>query len=358
MSPKAEDSAHFGKRLLPRFHVSQPESHGHHVELPRSERQVQGIGLNEVAHPLLSRHLQHGQTEIRANDGRARAGLPERPGEITAACRKIEDFDRFPPLNDLCGPPTPKKIEPPAEQVVGDVIALRNRRKQPLDRQSLARRGRRTGVPKIFGHASRHRVCSHAGPTNVAELPTAPMSRPLLPKARILVVDDEPSNVRLLERMLDLFGGIEYRCTTDPREAVSLFAEFQPDLVLTDLHMPHLDGYQLMSQFQQLIPDDSFLPIVVLTADITAETRRKALATGASDFITKPLDTTEVQLRLRNLLENRFLNVRLEDQVRQRTSELEDALQQLQAAQQQVVKQERLSALGMMAGGIAHDFNN
>jgi signal transduction histidine kinase len=184
------------------------------------------------------------------------------------------------------------------------------------------------------------------------------MSRPLLPTARILVVDDEPSNVRLLERMLDLFGGIEYRCTTDPREAVSLFAEFQPDLVLTDLHMPHLDGYQLMSQFQQLIPDDSFLPIVVLTADITAETRRRALATGASDFITKPLDTTEVQLRLRNLLENRFLNLRLEDQVRQRTSELEDALEQLQAAQQQVVKQERLSALGMMAGGIAHDFNN
>jgi signal transduction histidine kinase len=184
------------------------------------------------------------------------------------------------------------------------------------------------------------------------------MSKPQLPSAKILVVDDEPSNVRLLERMLDLFGGIQYRCTTDPREAIALFAEFQPDLVLTDLHMPHLDGYQLMSQFRQLIPEDSFLPIVVLTADITAETRRKALATGASDFITKPLDTTEVQLRLRNLLENRFLNLRLEEQVRQRTSELEDALVQLRDAQQQVVKQERLSALGMMAGGIAHDFNN
>ena len=184
------------------------------------------------------------------------------------------------------------------------------------------------------------------------------MSRPQLPSAKILVVDDEPSNVRLLERMLDLFGGLEHRCTTDPREAVSLFVEFQPDLVLTDLHMPHLDGYQLMSQFRQLIPEDSFLPIVVLTADITPETRRKALATGASDFITKPLDTTEVQLRIRNLLENRFLNVRLEEQVRQRTSELENALDQLRTAQEQVVKQERLSALGMMAGGIAHDFNN
>lgn len=169
--------------------------------------------------------------------------------------------------------------------------------------------------------------------------------------AKILIIDDEPSNVRLLERMLDLFGGLEYRTTTDPREAVSMFAEFQPDLVLTDLHMPHIDGYGLMEQLRQLIPEGSFLPIVVLTADITAETRRKALATGASDFITKPLDTTEVQLRIRNLLENRFLNLKLEEQVLQRTIELEHALEQLRATQNQVVKQERLSALGTMAGG-------
>jgi signal transduction histidine kinase len=186
----------------------------------------------------------------------------------------------------------------------------------------------------------------------------SPMPRTALPPAKILVVDDEPSNVRLLERMLELFGGLEWRCTTDPREAIPLFAEFQPDLVLTDLHMPHLDGYQVIEQLKQIIPEDSFLPIVVLTADITPETRRKALSAGASDFITKPLDTIEVQLRLHNLLENRFLNLKLEDQVRQRTIELENALEQLRNTQEQVVKQERLRALGMMAGGIAHDFNN
>jgi signal transduction histidine kinase len=122
--------------------------------------------------------------------------------------------------------------------------------------------------------------------------------------------------------------------------------------------MPHLDGYQVMEQLKQIIPEDSFLPIVVLTADATPETRRKALFAGASDFITKPLDTTEVQLRIRNLLENRFLNLKLEDQVRQRTIQLENAMEQLRATQEQVVKQERLRALGMMAGGIAHDFNN
>ncbi len=184
------------------------------------------------------------------------------------------------------------------------------------------------------------------------------MSTNKLPPAKILIVDDEPSNVRLLERILDLFGGIQYRSTTDPREAVPLFAEFQPDLVLTDLHMPHLDGYQLMEQLRQLVSEDFFLPIVVLTADITAETRRRALAAGASDFITKPLDATEVQLRIRNLLENRFLNLRLEEQVRERTAALEQAMEQLRASQEQAVRQERLRALGEMAGGIAHDFNN
>ena len=191
------------------------------------------------------------------------------------------------------------------------------------------------------------------------------MSRITLSPAKILIIDDEPSNVRLLERVLENFGGLEWRCTTDPREAIPIFAEFQPDLVLTDLHMPHLDGYQVMEQLRQIIPEDEFLPIVVLTADVTPETRRLALSKGASDFITKPLDTAEVKWRVRNLLESRSLNQKLEDRVRERTIELQNANEQLENAneqlrntREQVVKRERLSALGMMAGGIAHDFNH
>ncbi len=187
------------------------------------------------------------------------------------------------------------------------------------------------------------------------------MSRITLPPAKILVIDDEPSNVRLLERILEHFGGLEWRCTTDPREAISLFAEFQPDLVLTDLHMPHMDGFQVMEQLRQIIREDrpdEFLPIVVLTADVTPETRRRALDEGASDFITKPLDTTEVRCRIRNLLEIRVLNQKLEDRVRQRTIDWENANEDLRNTQEQVVKQERRLALSMMAGGIAHDFNN
>ena len=107
------------------------------------------------------------------------------------------------------------------------------------------------------------------------------------------------------------------------------------------------------------------MPVLVLTADITAKTKHFAFTCGAKDYLTKPFDQPEVLLRIRNLLENRFLqvelqnqNVSLEEIVRQRTAQLEDSLDRLRHAQQAAIRQERLSALGTMAAGIAHDFNN
>ncbi|HZJ17426.1 MAG TPA: response regulator [Chthoniobacteraceae bacterium] len=191
------------------------------------------------------------------------------------------------------------------------------------------------------------------------------MSQPLLDKARVLIVDDEPSNIRLLERILEMFGSAAVQSTTDSRQALPLYFSFQPDLVLLDLHMPHLDGYAVIGQLKAAVPPDEYLPILVLTADVTIETKRRALAAGAKDLVTKPLDNFEVVLRINNLLENRFLhaelqrqNHRLEEQVRERTVQLEETLHELRSTQEQHVKQERLRALGMMAGGIAHDFNN
>ena len=190
------------------------------------------------------------------------------------------------------------------------------------------------------------------------------MPNAIFSRARVLIVDDESSNVRLLERILEMFGCKQVKSTTDSRQALPLCLEFEPDLVLLDLHMPQVDGFTIMGQLQQVIAD-SYLPILVLTADITVETKRRALASGAKDLVTKPLDHSEVVLRIKNLLENRFLhleraqqNVVLEEQVRERTAQLEQTLAQLRSTQDQVIKQERLRALGMMAGGIAHDFNN
>jgi putative two-component system response regulator len=151
-------------------------------------------------------------------------------------------------------------------------------------------------------------------------------------RARILIVDDQPANVQLLESLLAKVGYRHVRGTTNPRHVPSLFVEFRPDLILLDLHMPELDGFAVMEQLAALIPADVYLPILVLTADINENIRRRALASGAHDFLLKPFDATEVWLRIANLLRTRFLHVQLTHQnevldarVRERTEELESA---------------------------------
>ena len=148
-------------------------------------------------------------------------------------------------------------------------------------------------------------------------------------KGRILIVEDEAANVRMLRRLLRKHGFEDVESTTDPRDAVSLFRDFRPDLVLLDLHMPHLDGFQVMERLGPEIPDYVYLPILVLTGDGDPAVRKAALAAGARDFVNKPFEVTEVLLRIENLLETRFLhlqlvdqNERLEEKVKERTEEL------------------------------------
>ena len=205
-------------------------------------------------------------------------------------------------------------------------------------------------------------------PGDALPSPTQPfrlMLRSTLGKAKILIVDDEQANVRLLERILELIGATHVQSTTDSREALALFIDFRPDLVLLDLHMPNVTGFDILEQLKALGGGENTVPVLVLTADVTNKTKHHALRLGAKDYLTKPLDQAEVLLRIRNLLENRFLqiqmqnqNILLEEQVAERTTQLEDTLNKLRTAQQTAIKQERLSALGTMAAGIAHDFNN
>ena len=142
---------------------------------------------------------------------------------------------------------------------------------------------------------------------------------------RILIVDDEEANVHLLERILKRVIRADLRSTTDSRTVTALFTEFKPDLILLDLRMPHMDGFAVLEALRPLMPADSFLPILVLTADITPEAKQQALSTGAKDFLTKPFDPTEILLRITNLLETRALHVTLDERVRARTRELEGA---------------------------------
>ncbi len=139
---------------------------------------------------------------------------------------------------------------------------------------------------------------------------------PTFPAARILVVDDEPGNVRLLEILLRRAGYTDVAGTTDARDVPRLLAGQGADIVLLDLLMPDVSGYDLLAQIPRIVGPDAFLPILVLTADVTREARTQALELGATDFVVKPFDHDEVLLRVANLLETRRLHLRLDDRVR------------------------------------------
>ncbi len=145
--------------------------------------------------------------------------------------------------------------------------------------------------------------------------------------ARILIVDDQEANVRLLEGILKRAAGYHaLRSTTDSREVIPLFAEFHPDLILLDLHMPHMDGFAVMEELKKVMAPGVFLPILVLTADVTPEAKQRALAGGAKDFLAKPFDPVEVLLRIKNLLETRFLHLELQSQLADAHLEVIDRL--------------------------------
>ncbi len=154
-------------------------------------------------------------------------------------------------------------------------------------------------------------------------------------KSKILIVDDEPGNVLLLEQMMIQEGYDNLHSTSDSTQSLKLFNEVQPDLILLDLNMPKMDGFEVMEQLKEVDPQ-SLVPILVLTALKDEETKLRALRSGAKDFLSKPFDLTEASLRIKNLLEMRMLHQRvqmhneiLEDQVQVRTAELERSTEEL-----------------------------
>jgi len=161
--------------------------------------------------------------------------------------------------------------------------------------------------------------------------------------ARILIVDDRESNIGALSQILGRAGYAICISLTDPAGALAKFAGIQPDLLLLDWHMEPVSGLEFIEALKSRVRSEDMPPVLVLSADTTAETRREALAVGATDFLSKPLDASEVLLRIRNLLQMRLLHCRLQDsrreletQVRERANELEQTLAKLRALQQQV----------------------
>ena len=147
--------------------------------------------------------------------------------------------------------------------------------------------------------------------------------------ARILIVDDQASNVRLLQRLLAEAGYTNVSATMNSLEACSLFRQHDHDLILLDLQMPGMDGFELMAALGAHA-GDRYLPVIVLTAQPGHKLR--ALQAGAKDFLSKPFDLLEVKTRIRNMLEVRLLyrrleahNALLERSVQERTAELRES---------------------------------
>lgn len=133
---------------------------------------------------------------------------------------------------------------------------------------------------------------------------------------RILIVDDEEALVWSLEKLLQKAGYGEIATLTDSREAPALFESFRPDILLLDLQMPHLDGYSILRALKPLIASDPSFPILVMTGEVQADAKLRALTEGASDFVTKPFEQIEVLLRVKSLLEMRNLYRAMRNQAR------------------------------------------
>jgi putative two-component system response regulator len=154
------------------------------------------------------------------------------------------------------------------------------------------------------------------------------MNETLLEMARIFVVDDEPTNLKLMDKMLTQAGYQRPVLIQDPRDVLTHYRTQRPDLILLDINMPHLDGYDVLQQLKSL-QDPVLPPVVMLTAQNSREHLLKALENGARDYVTKPFDRNELLMRVRNLLDAHLAHrlvhdqkAMLADMVRARTHEL------------------------------------
>ncbi|MCC5876322.1 MAG: response regulator [Candidatus Sumerlaeia bacterium] len=164
------------------------------------------------------------------------------------------------------------------------------------------------------------------------------MTQNIPTNARILIVDDEPANVRLIEKILQKNGFTNTKSTMNPLDALPLVQGFQPDLIMLDLHMPVKDGFMVMEELGEVIGKQDFVPIIILTADVVQETKIRALAAGAKDFLTKPIDHAELLARVHNLLETRALHNEVLEHSHLLEERVNDRTRQLRKTQLEVVE--------------------
>ncbi|NJO46078.1 MAG: response regulator [Oscillatoriales cyanobacterium RM2_1_1] len=172
----------------------------------------------------------------------------------------------------------------------------------------------------------------------------------------ILIVDDTPDNLRILTHLL-VQQGYEVRAATSGQMALESIQLRQPSLILLDIYMANMDGYEVCCQIKAS-PETQDIPVIFLSALGDQSDKVKAFEVGGVDYITKPFQAQEVLARIATHLTLSQLTKTLEQQVQERTTELAQALQNLQQTQLQLVQQEKLSALGQLIAGIGYEINN
>lgn len=196
------------------------------------------------------------------------------------------------------------------------------------------------------------------------------MEKEILKNGKILMVDDQESNINLVFAILRDRGFLSLHSLTDSRRVLPMFTELQPDLVLLDLRMPNVDGLSLLKQLRSRISGSEYLPFLIITGDLSERTRQTALSLGAKDFLTKPINPAEAVLRMYNLLETRFMYLALQDQNRALDQRVQERTRQLEAAQTAILRHLALAAdyrddltglhaqrVGLLASMIARTIN-
>ena len=171
-------------------------------------------------------------------------------------------------------------------------------------------------------------------------------NEPVLYRMKILIIDDEPVNVAVLEDILKESGYTKIHTLTDSRKTIATCADLDPDMILLDLMMLYVDGFTILEGIRASNAMGGFLPVLILTADMSQETKRRALKCGATDFLLKPFDQIEVLLRIHNLLQWRKSHLLLDNQraaleevVRERTEQLRATITELQKAAHHIAAQ-------------------
>jgi putative two-component system response regulator len=302
------------------------EEHGHHAG---DEVLVETAGL-------LRRSLHDGETVGRWGGGEFLVILPGTPLEEAVARAEalgvaVRDAPlRWRPVTVSGGVATLGPHHATADSLVNAV--------DEALRQAKAEGGDRVAARRFVGEAEAALAIREArgsiegAPTGYeARGPSLHDDAPLF-EARIVVVDDEASNLRAFRRGLEALGFQHVATFEDPGEAVRAIEDDPPDLVLLDLMMPVMDGFEVLDHLRPLLEREGFLPVVILTGERDPEVRDRALRLGGKDFLNKPVDLTELEVRILNLLETRALHRalrdardRLEERVLERTRELESA---------------------------------